>query len=77
MPTPSTMRVMVKSSPAVVRGRTSRKPTVATVVTVWYRASIRVNPSIRYPIVPKTVTISRAPTAVVMRRRLFTRGEAR
>ena len=44
VPTPTTMRKIVKISPAVVRWRTSRKPTVAMVVTVWYTASIKVKP---------------------------------
>jgi len=38
---------MVNTWPAAESGRTSRKPTVATVVTVWYSASRSVNPSSR------------------------------
>ena len=36
---------MVKTWPAWVSGCTSRKPTVATVVTVWYSASSGPKPS--------------------------------
>ena len=45
MPTPTTISTMVKIWPAALSGRTSRKPTVATVVTVWYNASRNVKPS--------------------------------
>ena len=45
VPTPTRMSAIVKTWPASSSGRTSRKPTVATVVTVWYTASSHENPS--------------------------------
>jgi hypothetical protein len=46
---------MVKNFPPVDSGRTSRNPTVATVVTVWYIASTNPNPNPNavYPRVPR------------------------
>ena len=46
VPTPTRISAIVKNSPTVDSGRTSRKPTVVIVVTVWYKASTNPNPRI-------------------------------
>ena len=43
--TPTRIRAIVKNFPPVDSGCTSRKPTVATVVTVWYIASTNPKPN--------------------------------
>ena len=45
VPTPSKISRMVKVFPTALSGRTSRKPTVVIVVTVWYSASRTLKPS--------------------------------
>ena len=47
VPTPTVISAIVKIFCAELNSRTSRNPTVETVVTVWYMASINDNPSTR------------------------------
>jgi hypothetical protein len=68
------MTTIVKIFPAAENGSTSRKPTVVTVVTVWYSASSAVKPSTTYPIVPAVVTAARATIASPKRRHSATPG---
>ena len=44
-PTPTRMSTIVNTWPVSDSGSTSRKPTVETVVTVWYSASSHAKPS--------------------------------
>ncbi len=46
-PTPTRTSSIVKIFSAAPKGITSRKPTVVTVVTVWYTASSGLKPSTR------------------------------
>ena len=56
MPTPTTIRHMVKIFSGPSNSPSSRNPTVVTVVTVWYAASSTDSPSSQYPTVPATNT---------------------
>src|SRR5215213_5675171 len=60
---------MVHSCPEASSTRTSLYPTVVRVITVMYRASVRLHPSkTMYPSTPKTVMVASARRAFCTRR---------
>jgi len=60
---------MVHSCPVVSRSRTSLKPTVVRVITVMYKASMKLQPSrTMYPSTPTTVITPSARRAFRARR---------
>lgn len=67
--TPKRTSTIVKTSAARVKRNSGRNPTVATVVTVWKRASMGVSPSAQNPKVPAPMTITKRPTAIPIRLR--------
>ena len=61
--TPMMIRTIVNHCSTIVNSSSSRNPTVVTVVTVWYTASVNDMPNTRYPRVPITITASTMATA--------------
>jgi len=72
-PSPDTMSPIVNARPAVERGWTSPNPTEPSVMTVMYRASKGVQPSMStYPVVPMPARTARRPTSRTRRWWAFT-----